>query len=58
MPRKERHVVPNEDKGGWDSKREKEGLRLNPFLNNKRIRNIISLGNESFSINKLKLGNN
>ena len=22
MPRKERHVVPNSDKGGWDSKRE------------------------------------
>jgi 5-methylcytosine-specific restriction endonuclease McrA len=22
MPRKERHVVPNSEKGGWDSKRE------------------------------------
>ena len=22
MPNKERHVVPNTDKGGWDSKRE------------------------------------
>lgn len=22
MPRKERHVVPNAEKGGWDSKRE------------------------------------
>lgn len=22
MPRKERHIVPNSDRGGWDSKRE------------------------------------
>jgi len=22
MPRKERHVVPNSDRGGWDTKRE------------------------------------
>lgn len=22
MPRKERHIVPNTDRGGWDSKRE------------------------------------
>jgi hypothetical protein len=22
MPRKERHLVPNSDRGGWDSKRE------------------------------------
>jgi hypothetical protein len=56
MPRNERHVVPNPEKGSWDSKRENEGLEFIPNRKIERMQNSNGHCHKSFSINTLKCG--